>query len=594
MLDNGKWAKAAILIAKKLEFSINLKELFALEQYLKENSNLFSSNSLKCYVISGDVTHAFILAASEVFDNVILLNPSHIESFNKYLDEDCKIKIEELPLNEAESSLYFFNDNEVYIKYHCYMNKLSLAITKQKHFQFLDSIIILGKKNEKYLTFWRLEEWIIEKNIINGFNMLENCILNYKFQAKLKKIIDFIQVSKDSGTEIIWNEKSEEFLIYFQELKNITEKIKQIDRESIINELHFQFLHSNLERAIQIFIKYVVISFSNYANETIVALVQSQTSFISKFKFLFKLCNYSLSKLLADVILNPLISELIVTCFYEIMNGVSKNFISLQDSKMKNIKFINKKNYPAYFSFIKTVMRKHLGNLLDNGRINSGYIELDSFVIEAETIQIATEKLSMILQCQSFITNITDYSITQINENQCLISPLPNSMYNHLKSLIPKELIVLPKAFRLSGKLLIGGKIAIRDFLLCIHTDEQQARLILTLTHEISHKKRLIYANYNKYMPKTPEHFFSEAGFYIDRLIYGEFIKGAQCNIKNIDREIAESIFKVRTLTEEQACKIFGYANRPQSNQVMSLSELTDSDEEDYIPLCTSLPGKKY
>ena len=104
------------------------------------------------------------------------------------------------------------------------------------------------------------------------------------------------------------------------------------------------------------------------------------------------------------------------------------------------------------------------------------------------------------------------------------------------------------------GKTLIGGVIALKKYV-------DEARLLLTIVYEISHKKRFIFTNNNMFLPKTPEEFAGEAGFYMDKAIYGEFATEDACNLKLIDNESAKLILEGNQLNEEQARKSFPFCN---------------------------------
>ena len=104
----------------------------------------------------------------------------------------------------------------------------------------------------------------------------------------------------------------------------------------------------------------------------------------------------------------------------------------------------------------------------------------------------------------------------------------------------------------------------------------------MLMTHEISHKKRLIFANKNGFLPSTPQSLQGESGLYIDKIIYGNFINNAPINISAIDESIRHSIIECKQFTEEQAKLVFSVKSKSFGK------EITECDNEEYLPLCNN------
>ena len=210
--------------------------------------------------------------------------------------------------------------------------------------------------------------------------------------------------------------------------------------------------------------------------------------------------------------------------------------------------------------------------LLSDDSIRNGYRQIDSFIITASSLEEVYMELDRILQSQPFQEDSNSYEIQQVFENQYAIIPKPETILMHLKSLIPQEIISVPPEFKICGKTILGGKIVVKEIYLRYSSSIPIARLLLILMHEISHKKRLFFANKNCWLPKTPEQFFNEAGLFIDTLIYGEHVKTALCNLSKIDEEIAEAILSKRPLNKIQAEAIF-------TDPLTKQATLTSTDE---------------
>ena len=297
------------------------------------------------------------------------------------------------------------------------------------------------------------------------------------------------------------------------------------------------------------------------------------------------IAEYNLSNLLLDYITNVSTTELLVTTIYEMINEHTQNFILLNRMKDK-ITAINASTNENLFNFIKSFLECHIDKLLNNESIRNGYTQLDSVTIDANSFQEAIEKLTIILSTQPIKENYEEYNINQLFENQFIAIPKPETVRRHLYSLIPTELVTVPIVFSFVGKTLVGRKIAIKKHILKFSDNIEKAKLVLVLIHEISHSKRLLFANHNRFWPKTPEEFLNEAGTFIDKLIYGQYVNNSTCRLSSIDEEIADAILNVRPLTEIQANKLFVSKHNNELGQ--QLSDDDDADAEDEF-LCDGI-----
>ena len=203
-------------------------------------------------------------------------------------------------------------------------------------------------------------------------------------------------------------------------------------------------------------------------------LEDKNNDFFAKFKDFYLVCCYGLSNLLLDCLKNKYLATLIFTCYFELMNEDSMNFKTLAINGLENIDMRNTLSHPDYFNILSETVGQHIDRLLTNDIIKEGFKSLDSFSINAQTEEEAKAALINILDKQIIKSSVEEYEINQQSESEFLISPKNETIALHLKSLIPKELIIVPLEFRFSGKNLIGGKLAVKKFAIATKTNFQK------------------------------------------------------------------------------------------------------------------------
>ena len=556
---------------------------------------------MRLIIVDGSEKEIFFLAKTVYFQNLLILNPG--ENFQQYKDffPDLSHKFSFGAIEELESSpsfVYFSNDKN-YENYAKIINPSSFIITKRKRLSSSSSLIEFGDKLSKISIFCLIDEKIIGEKEIHIFNALDSIISRDNIKYPLAKIQNSIDKSNIEFKLYDTKDKiQDEDLInkicslnnYFFEVENLTEAFGEDYPEIIFNELHNKIQIEDRRSWIPYFIKYVNYALISHIKSLRSALKDKIMITFIKFQILCQLSMYRIAMVILDLIVYPELSELIITCVFEMFNDDQSVFVQLQNSLSK-CKIADAVNSPKIFEFLDEKLTNHFERLLNSEPILQSYSKLDSFYIKADSEDEANQKLCQILenQCSGKAEYITDHIIEQIESNLFLIHPQNNLILRHLNALIPKRIIIVPSiGIDFVGKTLIGGVIAIKKYLLRAESKIDQARLLLTIVHEISHKKRLIFANNNMFLPKTPEEFASEAGFYMDKAIYGEFVTGAACNLKMIDNEIAELILEGKQLNEEQARKVF-----PSCNTSTKMNMMESDEENDFIPICGHSAFKK-
>lgn len=83
------------------------------------------------------------------------------------------------------------------------------------------------------------------------------------------------------------------------------------------------------------------------------------------------------------------------------------------------------------------------------------------------------------------------------------------------------------------------------------------ATFFMVLSHEIFHSIRTKFATNQSFSSRTPEKMHCEAGLYIDRGIYGNYVKSSNFNSQQMTINIAEKVFSFQDLTQEEAEAIY-------------------------------------
>lgn len=119
---------------------------------------------------------------------------------------------------------------------------------------------------------------------------------------------------------------------------------------------------------------------------------------------------------------------------------------------------------------------------------------------------------------------------------------------NELQSIINLENILLFNDERIE----ITKVKVIRDKLII-----SKVAFFIVLAHEIFNSMRSKFATNSKFINMTPENMLFEAGLYIDKAVYGNYMKNAKLNPKSLTLEIAEKVLKLEDLTQKEADSIY-------------------------------------
>ena len=557
--------------------------LFSLETFVKKTLNF--RLDIKCFAIYAHESEAYILAPPIPFKEVYLIsNSSNIGPYNQKLNAKNQIKIlNDIPL---ENGVYYFPNSEIYNRYSPILDS-TLVITKRKNIEFNDSMLeILG--NSKFVLFLKMRDFSINAEEVKLFADINSFVSDiYVVGSILGAMNELNQLNIQNNpicsTNYLWTELSLSNywlqLIEHQLNKGIN------NWQFVINEIHLKLIQGRRNETIPFFIILINILIKNCLKE-MYSSPDHEIAYI-KLHSLSLIAKYNLSNLLLDYITNANITEFLATTICEMINEHTKNFLLLYETKHK-ITAVNASTNEDLFNFINSFLECHINRLLNNESIRNGYTQLDSVTIDANSFQEAIEKLTIILSTQPIKENYEEYNINQLFENQFIAIPKPETVRRHLYSLIPTELVTVPIVFSFAGKMLVGRKIAIKMHILKFSNNIEKAKLVLVLMHEISHSKRLLFANHNRYWPKTPEEFLKEAGLFLDKHIYGEYVNEPTCRLSSIDEEIADAILNVRPLTEAQANKLFTSNNNKEFGQ-----QLTDDDYDEEEYLCDGMRQRK-
>lgn len=636
--NTKNWMNILAEIAKSLGKKLNKMKLIDIQILLTKKLIFFKRYKCSCILINSSEEEAFVFADSELFSEIILVTDEKLhEEYNQNLNE-TKIRSERPDRIKNLSGLFYFGDPKIYRDYQINISLLSLILIKTKYLDSFDSILRFGEFYD-FILFSKICNTMIKQIEINDFNKLCQVFETESFAKKLYEIKILIDNSiENPGTfKTNCSELLNEFINYL--LREFDEKSIQ-DSETLINLMHKSFLIQDKKFIIYYLIIYITSSLKKIINDMRPQASIDIALLSQKFKSFSILVSFKIPMIVIECIINPKISEFVVTCLFELFNYDPENFECLSES-LEDIKSVDASSDPDLFNFFENDLKNHLLKLLENNLILQGYKDLDTIVIEAESLDKAVDELVKKSFTQSFWFD--DLEILDIVGNNYYFAPkkeMHRSLYTikiegnsldevvnklieitskqlspctfsiedleavdnigsiyyfifydkaikeHLISLIPKELIIVPtlkskKKFKFSGKTLIGGKIALKSYLATPKNKITKARLIVCIVHEISHNKRLIYANNSNFLPLTPDKFLNEAGFFMDKLIYGEHVRGASCNFLKITNKIAEKILNRIHLSQAEAEEIFSSRNS------LSLMELSENDDEGWEPICT-------
>ena len=490
-------ASQASRIAESIETIVDFDHLRSLEEFLKENRQFFSGKSLKCILFEVHESEVFILAKKWVFYEFYVVNSPINKAFYNAIDRKSMLKFcSELP--QVDKPIYYFSNFQIYESYLSIIDPLSVIITLRESFINTNEIIEFGVPCQRFLVFCRVSH--LKENHISVFNLLQEELACESFYTEIyfakHTIIDIKEIKGQEKWFIDENGTLYKLMnSIFKNLLEISQMIQETESlDFLLNQLHYELQTKNKMQIIPLFIKYMNLSYTTYIQTALVAFNDRNKKFFDKFLNIFLICEYGFSNLLFDCLINENISSLIITCFFELVNDDSENFKAYTRSKSV-IYAINQFTHSTFFEFVKSAMETHFENLLSNDRISEGFKQLNTFNINACSIGEAKERLTCILQNQAIETD--DYEIGQVSENEFEILPKKETIFQQLKALIPQQLIIVPSNFRFLGKTVIGGVIVIKRYLTRIEKKVQKARLIVILTHEISHNKRIIFTNKN-------------------------------------------------------------------------------------------------
>ena len=583
--------KIAFKLNKSVSFAV-VEKICTISAFFYLNKEELNRFKLKCILINSTEEEAFAFASFQIFPEIILiLNEEFHDIYNEVLAEyNLKIDVCKEDIIPNTQAFFYFGNGQNIEAYKQNITNLSFILIENQYVNLNDNSIEFGKVNPEFAYFT-----IISRNNHHDkaecdyFNKLDYITSNRAFKeqhseiqtlsTKLKKIYRKCKYDDSIKNSNFYNKKG----LIINWVNQIYSQLnpRSDDVISLINQIHLLILSENNSELIPILIKFINASAYYLIKRMKDAIDDNKVGFFLEFQNFGYLIQYGFSSLICDIITHINIAEFFITQLNSLFTDDSRNFKVLKENVVK-IKTENIASNERFFNFLHSDLKNHLSLLLENESIKNGYIQLDSFQVKESSVEEAKCTLMEILLDQSTndFDELDEYEITQIGPRTCQITPSESLLRIHLERLIPNKLVIIPsEVFDFVGQTLIGGTICITDDLLSIDTIENRACVFVTIIHEMSHKKRLIFANSNKLLPNTPEKFFKESGLFIDKFIYGENIGGAGFKPSGIDREIAEAILSRRQLTEDQANKIF----LPQKNA--GFMPLSDCEEEDEILL---------
>ena len=524
----------------------------------------------KYFLIEAHESEAYLIHSKKfISEFVFVTSENQIGEENLQKLESVGIRLSnQFP---SEIGIYYFPSSALYKNYYNQVYDFSIVITKTEGLE-LGPFTINIKRNNKLCSFIKIRDEALERvdQIIFHYMNEEmscaylKCLLG-KAKSKLNEVInneeDFIEPKSIENIMYSLNKEFEQF--------NTSERTFDI---SVINDVHLKIILQQKQESIPLFIK--ILSMVFYKIVEGLRVDTDPESLIAKLSSLKSISYYGLVPMLYDYITKPRLSDLIINSVYEISQNYPMDIVSSCFNR-DDVRLLNANTNPQLFQFITQALNFHIDLLLSDTAIRQGFTQLDSFTVSASSEEEASKELNRILQSQPTKEDSGLYEIQQGFENQYHIIPKAETLMMHLKSLIPQEIISIPARCKVRGKTLLGGKIAVKDTYLLFKTPIQQARLILILIHEISHKKLLLIANKNCWLPKTTE---QNLNLFIDKLIYGQHASSTLCNLHKVDKDIAGAILSKKHLTQIQAEKIFKV---PSINDLTSECKEVISDDDD-------------
>ena len=597
-------------LAKYLNQTIDFDKIKDLEIFLTIEKTYLDRIHSKCILINSSESEAFLFSSFMSFSEVILITTEEFHDvYNNFLNTLDQINIATENTYFDSSSIFYFPNKETLHRDFYKLNPFSIGITEREFcIDFYDDVLELGNYNQRFIIFYKIRKDQITESEMRCMKCINQIFLNRYFLINIKPLRSFISMYEDyfenhysqriqslniTESAHLKNVKSiEKIFNYFrvEDISNCFENYSNTynadEIDMIFDNIHRFYLNKDFSSVISYLIKYILLNFYKIIEDMKNELYNDLSNFSLKLNIFHELILYPPNRIISDCIMKFEISELIFACLDNIFSFCPQNFQCLAEN-ISNIKYIDSNQNPTVFENVNEIMTIHIKKLLNNPNIFNGFKELDSFTIRADSMEKSIKILEEILSTpyNSVIFTINDFAITHQSDNIYYVQPINDTIERHLILAIPREFITIPsiegKKFSFIGKTLLGGKIAIRSDLLSVNSKISKAKLILNLIHEISHKKRLIFANKNHFFPPTPVKFLKESGYFMDKIIYGEHVSGPCCSLSKFNKEIAKKILKVLPLSKDEADLIFF----PVSALGRSMNDHLD-DSDDNTPIC--------
>ena len=232
----------------------------------------------------------------------------------------------------------------------------------------------------------------------------------------------------------------------------------------------------------------------------------------------------------------------------------------------------------------------------NGGRISFYYQEIESNEVLKDSIQSIKAILDRIKISASKINILWSYYILDMPAGTTNIAnPVgPNSnssdlFIGHISQLIPKKLLIFnPNAVKgTDGLTLYSGTICLRESL----TEDPikiiaQAQCLITILHEISHLKRVMFYSGGKFHLRTPDKLDfvvikSEAGNFTERRLFGGVV-----NLDKLKEQQAETILNPENYSSMERLDRLKLTLRPCLINELQGSIARNNVHEDYADKC--------
>ncbi|OMJ68924.1 hypothetical protein SteCoe_33489 [Stentor coeruleus] len=432
----------------------------------------------------------------------------------------------------------------------------------------------------------------IEKINRYATDTIEICQVYYE-NIKLASLIYFhIKDLKKSITQTSPVDK--DFFLHAKKIQNSFEEfylhLNQFEEDSsmMLNKIHRNLMKISDRKSIFYLIRFIISGLRNCVKKIVANIgVKNKKTLKELNCFMTIVVNYGVVKLIRDCLLHTHLTSLLASFVLESFCGYQKNIETVK--RMVNSIYIeNKQTNPEFFYALEEFFVPYLDHLLGNTKIFKRFLELDSIEIEATDEKEANNILQEIVDraLPKGLIMFNDYNLLEVQEHNYNAIPKSKEIVRrHLYDLLPKEIIVIPsrrdlKSINFIGKMLIDGKIALKEYLL-IHPLKKKglAKLLIVLTHELSHKIRFLCSLVRETSKKTLENFKSEADTFTNSLRFREFVKLSSINIDFIDYDLATKIIANEELSQELIEKLFPHNLETEFRGMERYSDLDDEME---------------